>query len=154
MNSLEYTEDIGTKIISLLDNWVIETPVTPNSSNVNPFLSEDTTINPNKKVSNEEVKFFFELNITKALSYTNRLNISDLEEANSKYFIDGVCYWTASDLWQKYNIRVSNEDLEDQYIQSYGGLLFGKGKEILNSFILQRITSYHKKKKQINPWII
>ena len=154
-NDLTYSEEIGQKIIGLLDNWVIEEPVTPNNSsenenneesNINPFL-EDVTPTPNKKITENEAETFYNLTVTKGLMYCNRLNIDDLDTVTSQFFIDGLCYWTASSLWQKYNIRVSNDDLEDQYIQSYGGLLYKQGKDILDRFVVTRISNYHGDKE-------
>ena len=73
--------------------------------------------------------------------------------------MNGVCLLTASDLWNKYNIRVNNEDMEDTYIQSYGGLLYQQSITILNTFINQRITSLTSIKNKENQcrnnmWII
>lgn len=163
-NALTYSEEIGQKIIGLLDNWVIEESVTPNNSSENndnegssiePFL-EEVTPTPNKKITSVEVESFYNLTITKGLMYCNRLNIDDLDTVTSQFFIDGLCYWSASSLWQKYNIRVTNDDLEDQYIQSYGGLLYKQGKEILDRFKVTRISNYHGTKKEENDsvWLI
>lgn len=154
-SALTYSEEIGQKIIGLLDNWVIEEPVTPNKSSENtnnetgsiePFI-EDCTPTPNKTITGAEAESFFNLTVTKALMYCNRLNIDDLDTVTSAFFLDGVVYWTASSLWQKYNIRVANDDLEDQYIQSYGGLLYKQGKDILDRFVVTKISNYHTKKK-------
>ena len=71
--------------------------------------------------------------------HTNRLNVEDLSELEEEMFIKGVCLLAASDLWNKYNIRVNNEDMEDVYVQSYGGLLYKQALNILNSFINQRV---------------
>ena len=57
---------------------------------------------------------------------------------------------TASDLWNKYNIRVNNEDMEDTYVQSFGGLLYKQAVMILKSFINQRVTSLSSLKKKAN----
>ena len=75
-----------------------------------------------------------------AYMHTNRLNIDDLSEVEARMFIRGVCKWTASNLWNKYNIRVNNEDMEDTYVQSYGGLLYKSALKMLTPFINQRIT--------------
>lgn len=159
-NNLDFTEEISNKIIGLLDGWVIEEPVTPNNSSENndeldPFLTDSSV--PNKKVSCSEVQALYGLTVTKALMYCNRLNIDDLDTTTASFFIDGLCYWTASSLWQKYNIRVTNDDLEDQYIQSYGGLLYKQGKDILDRFIVTRISNYHGKQRSNDDdsvWLI
>ena len=69
------------------------------------------------------------------------LQRKDLSPIEEEVFIKGVCLLAASDLWNKYNIRVNNEDLEDTYMQSYGGLLYKQSINILNSFINQRVTT-------------
>ena len=71
--------------------------------------------------------------------HTNRLNIDDLTSVEAKVFLRAVCKWAASNLWNKYNIRVNNEDLEDTYIQSYGGLLYKSALKTLQPFINQRV---------------
>ena len=72
--------------------------------------------------------------------HTNRLNIDDLNSVEARTFLRAVCKWTASNLWNKYNIRVSNENMEDTYVQSYGGLLYSSAMKILQPFILQKIS--------------
>ena len=68
------------------------------------------------------------------------LNIEDLTSVEARMFIRGVCKWAASNLWNKYNIRVNNEDMEDTYVQSYGGLLYKSALNTLQQFINQRIS--------------
>ena len=100
-----------------------------------------------------EVEAFYEQALNKAFMLTNRLNVDDLTSIERDIFIDGVCLWTASDLWNKYNIRVNNEDMEDTYIQSYGGLLYNQAIKTLNPFINQRIftsTTIKAKENQSN----
>ena len=149
-NNLNFTEEISNKIIMLLDGWVIEEPVTPNNSSdeLDPFLTIHND-SYNKIVSCNEVRAFYDLAVTKALIYCNRLNIDDLDQGTANFFINGVCYWAASSLWQKYNIRVNNDDLEDMYVQSYGGLLYKQGKEILNIFVQSSMSNFHGTKKWV-----
>lgn len=127
---------------------------------VQPFIDDivEYADNPNKKVSTVEIQKFYEEALDKAYIHCNRLNVTDLTSVEEGLFVKGVCLLTASDLWNKYNIRVNNEDMEDTYIQSYGGLLYTQAMNILNSFINQRITSLTslKKKNENNNdiWII
>ena len=158
--TVEYSEDIQKQILSHLDGWVISTEQ-PTNGEVEPFITDVTTYadNPNKKVSAEEVEKFYELGLQKAYVHCNRLNVDDLSSIEEEVFVKGVCLLTASDLWNKYNIRINNEDMEDTYVQSYGGLLYKQAINILNSFINQRITTLTtlKRKKQTqndNIWII
>ena len=142
----EYNETIREQIIGKLDGWEVILPhddVGSGSSDVEAFITDinDYTNKPNKKVMDEEVEKFYYQSFDKALSYCNRWNVDDLSQTELDLFLKGVCLLTASDLWNKYNIRVNNEDMEDTYIQSYGGLLYKQAMNILHTFINQRITT-------------
>lgn len=159
--TVEYTVDIRDTILSYLDGWVVysQNPtsnivnsgntnnenVTNENNNVEPFITDITTYqgNPNKKITDEELQTFFENSFDKSLMICNRHNIDDLTQAETNFYIKGVCLLTASDIWNKYNIRVNNEDMEDTYVQSYGGLLYKQSMTILKNFINQRITGLH-----------
>ena len=167
--TVEYDEDIQNQILSHLDGWVISTDPTPTNDDVESLITEVITTqesaeenieqntedyikpfiddfesyadNPNKRVKSTEVEGFYNLALQKAYVHCNRLNVDDLSSIEEEVFVKGVCLLTASDLWNKYNIRVNNEDMEDTYVQSYGGLLYKQAINILNSFINQRITT-------------
>ena len=136
------------------------TPIITDTGEVQPFITDinEYADNPNKKVTSAEVQRFYGEALDKSYVYCNRLNVEDLTSTEEGLFIKGVCFLTASDLWNKYNIRVNNEDLEDTYIQSYGGLLYKQALNILNSFINQRITNLTSLKKKQNEqnsiWLI
>lgn len=166
----EYNETIREQIIGNLDGWEVILPPTPTPSDdvtsgssdntqsgadddiIEPFITDinDYTNKPNKKVRDEEVEKFYYQAFDKALSYCNRWNVEDLSETELELFLKGVCLLTASDLWNKYNIRVNNEDMEDTYVQSFGGLLYKQAVMILKSFINQRVTSLSSLKKKAN----
>ena len=160
--TVEYNENIRTQILSHLDGWKITEPVNTdevendnttnleNTGKVEPFIDNISEYkdNPNKKITDEEVRNFYDTALQKAYTYCNRLNVEDLSSIEEEMFIKGVCLLTASDLWNKFNIRVNNEDLEDVLVQSYGGLLYKQSINILNSFINQRISSLTSLKKQ------
>lgn len=162
--TVEYTESIEKQILSHLDGWVISTEPQPNDDTnnsvtdttdddyVQPFIDDiDSYVdNPNKRIKSEEIESFYNLCLFKAFSYCNRLNVEDLSTVEESIFIKGVCLLTASDLWNKYNIRVNNEDMEDTYVQSYGGLLYKQAVNILNSFINQRVATFTTLKKKNN----
>lgn len=159
--TVEYDTEIQDQILSHLDGWVLDSTEN-DTGEVNPFIEDVSEYkdNPNKKVTSKEVEDFYENALEKAYIHTNRLNVDDLTSVEEEMFIKGVCLLTASDLWNKYNIRVNNEDMEDTYVQSYGGLLYKQSMNILHSFINQRITnltSLRKKMKEEssdNIWII
>lgn len=152
-NSVEYSENIQNMIISNLDGWQIKEVPVPDDSDteVETTLIEDDDVEAfmtdtevdtkaNKVITSTECQMFYEETLDMAYMHTNRLNIDDLSEVEARMFIRGVCKWTASNLWNKYNIRVNNEDMEDTYVQSYGGLLYKSALKILTPFINQRIT--------------
>jgi hypothetical protein len=113
----------------------------------------------NKVITRTECQLFYEETLDNAYMHTNRLNIDDLTSVEANIFIRAVCKWTASNLWNKYNIRVNNEDLEDTYVQSYGGLLYSSAMKALQPFINQRISNLINTTKNNNDddkdiWIV
>lgn len=161
-NNVNYCSNIENMIIANLDGWKIkvpfvdpvetetssevevetETTTTDDNTEINPFMtSTELESKANKVITSAECQAFYEETLDMAYLHTNRLNIDDLTSVEARMFIRGVCKWTASNLWNKYNIRVNNEDMEDTYVQSYGGLLYKSALNILQPFINQRITS-------------
>ena len=180
-NCVTYDSDIANMIIANLDGWTIETIPEPEvevsaaseteveNTTETTTETEDTDINPfmtttelqakaNKVITNAECKLFYEEALDMAYMHTNRLNIDDLTSTEMKIFIRAVCKWAASNLWNKYNIRVNNEDMEDTYIQSYGGLLYKSALKMLQPFINQRITAMknisNKNDNDNDIWIV
>ena len=150
-------------IIANLDGWVIETETeneneSESDQDINPFMTtSELQQKANKVITRAECRIFYEEALDMAYMHTNRLNIEDLTEIEARTFIRAVCKWTASNLWNKYNIRVNNEDLEDTYIQSYGGLLYKSAIKSLQPFINQRIrnlTSIAGKSDEDDIWIV
>ena len=105
---------------------------------------------PNKTITDTECRLFYEETLDQAYMHTNRLNIDDLTPVEARIFIRAVCKWTASNLWNKYNIRVNNEDMEDTYIQSYGGLLYKSALKTLQGFINQRVSNLTSRRDSTN----
>lgn len=155
---VDYSSDIREMILMNLDGWMVtDIPPEPeesvedtvvsetgqdNSNDVEPFMTPtEIQDKPNKRITDNECRLFYEETLDQAYAYTNRLNIDDLTEIESRMFLRGVCKWTASNLWNKYNIRVNNEDMEDTYVQSYGGLLYHSALKALNPFINQHVAS-------------
>ena len=136
----------------IINITIIYCPFIKRHKIIQPFITDITEYadNPNKKVTSDEVQRFYEEALAKSYSYCNRLNVEDLTSIEEGLFIKGVCLLTASDLWNKYNIRVNNEDMEDTYTQSFGGLLYKQAMMILNSFINQRVTNLSSLKQKAN----
>ena len=149
LNDITYSGDIENIILSHLDGWVIQKTTGDDtddlSTEVTAFMTSDELKNKaNKVITGTECQLCYEETLDSALLYCNRLNVDDLNRIELRAFIRAVCKWTASNLWNKYNIRVNNEDLEDTYVQSYGGLLYHSAMKALQPFINQRITGYSK----------
>jgi uncharacterized protein YqfB (UPF0267 family) len=164
-NNVSYSSDIEKQIISNLDGWRIQDDTdssenTNESLDVNPFMTTDEfNHKANKVITRTECQLFYEETLDNAYMHTNRLNIDDLTSVEANIFIRAVCKWTASNLWNKYNIRVNNEDLEDTYVQSYGGLLYSSAMKALQPFINQRISNLINTTKNNNDddkdiWIV
>ena len=159
--SVEYNEEIQKQILSYLDGWEVYSTEPQPAGEVEPFIEDISKYanNPNKKILDSEVQVFYEEALQKSYAYCNRLNVEDLSTIEENLFKRGVCLLAASNLWNKFNIRVSNEDMEDVYVQSYGGLLYKQAITILNSFINQRVSSLTNWKKknnnnQNNAWLL
>ena len=143
-NDVTYSSTIENWIISNLDGWRIEnqTEEPETTTEINPYMTTaEANEKANKVITSNECQLFYEETLDMAYMHTNRLNIDDLTEVESRVFLRAVCKWTASNLWNKYNIRVNNEDLEDTYIQSSGGLLYHSAIKTLSQFINQRVKS-------------
>lgn len=146
LNDVTYSQDIQNMIIANLDGWRVDGEIPDGDVDencpVDPFMaSSEIYSKSNKVITAVECKMFYEETLDMAYMHTNRLNIDDLTSVEARVFIRGVCKWTASNLWNKYNVRVNNEDMEDTYIQSYGGLLYKSALKTLQPFINQRIKS-------------
>ena len=180
VNDVSYSDDIRNLIIGNLDGWIVDVPeqivdgtvsdnegsvegndteiTTSNGRDVTPFMTSTEILDkPNKRITDNECRLFYEEALDQSYIHTNRLNIDDLTPVEARMFIRGVCKWTASNLWNKYNIRVNNEDMEDTYVQSYGGLLYHSALKILQPFINQRVSSLSSNKdtdSDEDVWII
>lgn len=161
-NDVSYNSTIENWIIANLDGWTIEDPTPGQESendngDVNPFMTtEELEHKANKVITSTECQLFYEETLDMAYVHTNRLNIDDLTEIEARIFLRAVCKWTASNLWNKYNIRVNNEDMEDTYVQSYGGLLYASAMKTLQPFIIQTITNMSSipHDNNNNHWIV
>jgi len=155
VNNVSYSDDIQNWILMNLDGWIVEDTVTDGVQTITPFMNSlDATEKANKRITPTECQLFYEETLDQAYMFTNRLNIDDLTEIEARIFIRAVCKWTASNLWNKYNIRVNNEDMEDTYIQSYGGLLYRSAQNTLRQFINQRITGVIVEDDTDDIWMV
>ena len=147
---VELISDNGSETIEPTDTTddTLEPTETETTNDIDPFMTTTEIQNkPNKKITDNECRLFYEEALDLAYMHTNRLNIDDLTSVEAKVFLRAVCKWAASNLWNKYNIRVNNEDMEDTYIQSYGGLLYKSALKTLQQFINQRVRHLSANKK-------
>lgn len=147
---IEPISDNGSETVEPTDTTddTLEPTETETTNDIDPFMTTTEIQNkPNKKITDNECRLFYEEALDLAYMHTNRLNIDDLTSVEAKVFLRAVCKWAASNLWNKYNIRVNNEDLEDTYIQSYGGLLYKSALKTLQQFINQRVRHLSSNKK-------
>jgi len=108
-----------------------------------------TDLQYDKKVSSTEVINFFNLTKSYALSYMNRRNIPTIDVVidgvESKRCDPVVCdalyMWTAGKIWQKYNVRVNNNEDETNTL-GYGDKLVIQAKEILKPYKYYRMVVY------------
>jgi hypothetical protein len=139
---------IANKILIELDGWQIITPPTSESTELDPFL--DTTdpnalqnLSSNHNVTLEEVEHFYNSAFDEALSYTNRLDINDLDLLLIEIFMNAVHKLAASNLWNKYNIQINNDAMEGTYVVSQGGRLYKKATGILDKFVRTNFIGLH-----------
>jgi len=141
-----FNTDRQEAILSELDGWRIEDE--PDTSEVdesiNPFITteEFQTDSANKTITRAEMEKFYLNALNKALVFTNRLNIDEVTQVEGDLFIMYVCKWTASDLWNKYNIMVNETDMEATPSPSYGGVLYKQAVTGLKPFILTNLTTH------------
>ncbi|OEC87886.1 MULTISPECIES: hypothetical protein [Methanobacterium] len=143
-----FSSSISDKILIELDGWQIITPPTTEPTELEPFLdtTDDTVLqnlNSNHTVTIEEVEHFYDSAFDEALSYTNRLDISDLDEITLEIFMNAVYKLTASNLWNKYNIQINNDAMEGTYVVSQGGRLYKKACNILDKFVRTNFIGLH-----------
>ena len=125
-------EEIIQYTLQYLDGWDTtdeDTTVVEESA----YMSEEElTKNANKYISSSEILLEFEVNKNK---YATSYNLPDIQ------IIDILlCQITAGTLWQKYNIHVDNEDMEDSTPQHYGGKLLKDAHDQLKYFTPQKVV--------------
>ena len=122
LNDVTFNSDVADMVLMNLDGWVIEpipevavsdgdetTTVEVDDGDVNPFMTtSEAEQKPNKMITIDECKLFYEEALDLAYMHTNRLNVDDLSELEVRIFQRGVCKWAASNLWNKYSAAESH----------------------------------------------
>lgn len=119
------TGTTAEKVLSKLDGWVLGDQDS-GSSDPDPFPDS------NKVISIEEVDDAWRSASSKARLYIrNNPDVWKTELIND--FVEGVIFWTASDLWRKYNHKVTSPGDEGVTTDNRGKDLYFDGKTILDN---------------------
>ena len=108
-----------------------------------------TDLDYDKMTSSEEVLQFYRICQSYALSYLNRREFPTviiIEDDTEVEVCDptvetGVRMWTAGKLWNKYNVRVNNNE-DDTNTFGYGDKLVVQAKEMLKPFRYFKVVVY------------
>lgn len=113
--------------------------------------SEETIsdLDYDKKVSSSEVLAFYRITTSYVLSYLNRTELPTVTEVvddeevevTDPIVLTGIAMWTAGKLWQKYNVRVNNNE-DDTNILGYGDKLVIQAKELLKPYKYYKMMVY------------
>jgi len=120
------------KVLAHLQGYVLESKVDKDDL---------TDLDYDKKISSYEILTFYEITSSYALAYLNRTEFpTRLKKVeNSEVEVidpivnDAVCMWTAGKIWQKYNVRVNNNE-DDTNTLGYGDKLVIQAKEMLKPY--------------------
>ena len=123
---------IVDKVLAHLQGYVLESKVDKDDL---------TDLDYDKKISSYEILTFYEIASSYALSYLNRTEFpTRLKKVeNSEVEVidpivdNAVCMWTAGKIWQKYNVRVNNNE-DDTNTLGYGDKLVIQAKEMLKPY--------------------
>ena len=123
---------IVDKVLVHLQGYVLESKVSKD---------ELSDLDYDKKISSYEILTFYEIASSYALSYLNRTEFpTRLKKVeNSEVEVidpivnDALCMWTAGKIWQKYNVRVNNNE-DDTNTLGYGDKLVIQAKEMLKPY--------------------
>lgn len=127
-----FNKDIQLDILDYLQGWIITTETNNNynlNGEINPLLDTNEKFNFDKKITEDELKRFFQKAIKQVKSYTNRPYI-----LNDPSVYEAINCWCAGLLWRKYNIR-SRDNIDETNTLGYGDELIIKAKQSLKRFI-------------------
>ena len=102
-----------------------------------------------KKVSSDEVLSFYRITTSYVKSYINQSELPTVTEivedeeieVTDPIVLDALSMWTAGKLWQKYNVRVNNNE-DETNILGYGDKLVIQAKEILKPYKYYKMEVY------------
>ena len=102
-----------------------------------------------KKVSSDEVLSFYRITTSYVKSYINQSELPTVTEivedeeieVTDPIVLDALSMWTAGRLWQKYNVRVNNNEDETNLL-GFGDKLVIQAKEILKPYKYYKMDVY------------
>lgn len=128
--------EIIEQVLLHLQGYVLESSVNDD---------ELSDLEYDKKISSDEILAFYRITTSYALSYLNRTKlptiIKDELEVTDPVVLDGVVMWTAGKIWQKYNVRVNNNE-DDTTPFGYGDKLVIQAKELLKPYKYYNMVVY------------
>ena len=118
------TVTTAEKVLSKLDGWTLID--SDDSGSTDPYPES------NKRVTLEEVDDVWRSANSKArLHIRNNPTVFHTKLIND--FVEAVIFWTASDLWRKYNNKVESPGQEGTAIDNRGKELYWGGRNILDN---------------------
>lgn len=126
------SEEQISRILSKLDNWVIDDEQDPDIMD---------SLSYNKKVTSEELNFFFKQGLYEAISYCCYEPDDDFDVTWNDTWEEAVYIWTAGLLWKKYDIR-ANSQIDETNTLGFGDILINNAKTILKPFRMSTIAMW------------
>ena len=115
------------KVLLHLQGYMIESDIENN---------EYSDLDFDKEVTSEEILSFFDVATNYAISYLNRAELP-----SNSIVTEAVCMWTAGLIWNKYDIRVNNQEDETNTF-GFGDKLVIQAKEMLKPFKYYKMVVY------------
>jgi hypothetical protein len=136
------------ELITLTDTEIIDNVLIHLQGYVLEEKAEQSELNDleyDKKVSSKEILAMHRVTTSYALSYMNRRTLPTITEEDVEVtdpiVTDAIMMWTAGKIWQKYNVRVNNNE-DDTTPFGYGDKLVIQAKEILKPYKYYKMMVY------------
>jgi len=129
--------DIIDAVLSHLQGYIVESE------------TQVSDLDYDKKISSEEICTMYQVTLSYALSFMNREKLPTIKvieeeteiEVPNPIVVDAIQMWTAGKIWQKYNVRVNNNE-DDTTPFGYGDKLVIQAKEMLKPFKYYKMMVY------------
>lgn len=160
---LEYTQEqkkeLSDKILMYLDGWKSVESLNDNEDtqeestdlDIEELFDHESSDNKdelikrifdhvNKRITMKGLLSYYESSLRQALSFTKQKkeeNIRNMDPEDQDMFYQGVYKLTASNLWRLYNPRVNTDGTEDDWKDSYAGILYFQARDELIPFKIE-----------------